>query len=72
MSCRFERMSDQDFEEAMGPVFGLELGDMFKYFDKYGYYGGDPDTVFPWDLGVEVRYTTMEEYANKEDFSSVL
>jgi hypothetical protein len=70
--CVFERMTDQAYEESMGPVFGLELGDMFRYFDKYGYDGSDPDVVYPWDLGVNVRYTTMEEYMKGEDWSSVL
>jgi hypothetical protein len=70
--CRFERMSVESYEEARGPVFGLELGDMFRYFDMFGYTGGDPDVVFPWDLSVNVTYTTMEEYMKNEDWSSVL
>ena len=72
MSCRFEEMTVDAFEEAMGPVFGLELGDMFRYFNKWGYMGGDPSVVFPWDVNVDIEYTPMEEYIKNEDWSSIL
>lgn len=47
VSCRFEEQKVEALEEAMGPVFGLELGDMFRYFNKWGYTGDDPSVVFP-------------------------
>jgi hypothetical protein len=72
LPCVYERMTDETFEESLGPVYGLELGDMFRYFDKFGYDGSDPDVVYPWDLGVDVKYTTMEDYMKHEDWSSIL
>jgi hypothetical protein len=58
-------------DENMGTV-GREMADMLQYIDEFGYDGSDPEVVYPWDLGVEVKYTTMEEYIQKTDFSSVL
>lgn len=72
VSCVFERMSDAEYYEALGPVYGLELGDMWRYFDKFGYTGGDPDVVYPWDFKGDVRWTTMEEYMRSVDWSKVL
>ncbi|KAF1847355.1 NAD(P)-binding protein [Cucurbitaria berberidis CBS 394.84] len=74
VTCSFEQMSRNVFEDAMGPVFGLELGDRFEYFDKFGFNGEEQDHsgVFPWELGVTVKYTTMEEYMEAEDWNSVL
>jgi hypothetical protein len=72
VTCVFEQLPRNAMEVAMGPVFGLELGDMFEYFDKFGYDGSDPDVVYPWDLGIDVKYTTMKEYIRAQDWSSVL
>lgn len=44
---------------------------IFRYFDRFGYTGGDPSVEFPWDLGVDVKYTTMGEYIKNEDWNSV-
>ncbi|KAF7567986.1 hypothetical protein PtrM4_125990 [Pyrenophora tritici-repentis] len=72
VKCVFETIPRKKLEDAMGPVFGPEVGDMFEYFDKFGFNGGDPDVVFPWDLDISVKRTTMEEYMKAEDWSSVL
>ena len=71
VKCVFERMPLEAMKEAMGPVYGLELADMFEYFDKFGFNGGEK-VVFPWELDVDVKYTTIEEYIKGEDWSSVL
>jgi hypothetical protein len=70
--CVFERMSDHDYFESMGPIFGLELRDMFKYFNKFGYDGSDPSVLYPWDLDTSVKYTTVEQFMQGEDWSSIL
>lgn len=71
----FESVSSAFLEPAMGTL-GRELADMFGYFDEFGYDGSDPETVYPWDLkekfGVDVKYTTLEEYMSKQDYSSIL
>ncbi|KAI1512229.1 NmrA multi-domain protein [Pyrenophora tritici-repentis] len=72
VKCVFETIPRKKLEDAMGPVFGPEVGDIFEYFDKFGFNGGDPDVVFPWDLDISVKRTTMEEYMKAEDWSSVL
>lgn len=71
VKCVFQIIPRKAMEEAMGPIYGLEIADMFEYFDKYGFDGG-ADVVFPWDMEVKVKYTTMEEYMKGEDWSSVL
>lgn len=72
VKCVFKKMPRDAMEAAMGPVYGPEIADMYEYFDKFGFEGGNPDVVFPWDLGIDVRYTSMEEYLKGEDCSSVL
>lgn len=64
-------MDRKVMEGMMGPV-GREIADMFAYMEEFGYDGGDPSVVYPWDLGVEINRTTMEEYTRKQDWSEVL
>ncbi|KAF2112574.1 hypothetical protein BDV96DRAFT_601973 [Lophiotrema nucula] len=59
------------FLDDMGD-FGHEMADMLQYFDEFGYDGSDPSVVNPDDLGVDVKYTTLEDYIKKTDWSSVL
>lgn len=71
----FEQIDGSVWEQAMGSV-GKEVAEMFAYIDEFGYDGGDPDVVYPWQVkerfGVDVEYTTVEEYIQNEDWSSVL
>ena len=71
MTCIYERMDRKVMEERMGPV-GREIADMFAYIEEFGYDGGDSSAVYPWDLGIEVKRTTMEEYNRKQNWSEVL
>ncbi|KAF2027601.1 NAD(P)-binding protein [Setomelanomma holmii] len=70
--CVFERMADRNYEELMGPVVGLELEDMFKYFDKYGYDGVDPSVLYPRDLRIGIKYTTVRDFMKREDWTSIM
>ncbi|CAO2651638.1 Nn.00g042080.m01.CDS01 [Neocucurbitaria sp. VM-36] len=74
VTCSFEQIPRKALEDSMGSMYGLELGDMFEYFDKFGFNGEEchHNGVFPWELGVPIKYTTMEEYMKAEDWSSVL
>ncbi|KAI4629791.1 uncharacterized protein J4E87_002978 [Alternaria ethzedia] len=72
VKCVFKQIPREAIEEAMGPVYGPEIADMYEYFDKFGFEGGIPDVVFPWDLGIDVKYTSMEEYLKSENCSIVL
>ncbi|KAH7117829.1 hypothetical protein B0J11DRAFT_93179 [Dendryphion nanum] len=71
VKCTFERMDRKVIEQILG-TSGREIADMFQYTEEFGYDGSDPSVVYPWDLGVEVKVTTMDEYNRKEDWSSVL
>ncbi|KAF2875325.1 hypothetical protein BDV95DRAFT_313939 [Massariosphaeria phaeospora] len=73
VTCTFEQQDRKVLEDAM-PYFGRELADMFQYIDEFGYDGGDPTTIYPWDLDVAggVKVTGMEEYIRSEDWSAVL
>jgi len=72
VKCVFKQIPREAIEEAMGPVYGPEIADMYEYFDKFGFEGGIPDVVFPWDLGIDVKYTPMEEYLKGENCNIVL
>lgn len=72
VKCVFEQLPREAVDAALGPVFGLELGDMFEYIDKFGYDGGDPSVLLPWDLDVDVNVTSMEEWIKAQDWSSFL
>jgi hypothetical protein len=71
VKCSFERKERKEMEDAMGPI-GREFADMFQYMDEFGYDGGDPSVMYPWDLEVKVRITTAEEYVKGQDWSSIL
>lgn len=75
VKASFEPSDGKLMEQYMGSV-GRELAEMFQYMEEFGYDGGDPNVVYPWEIkdkfGVEVKYTTMEEYVAAEDWSSAL
>ncbi|KAF2270297.1 NAD(P)-binding protein [Lojkania enalia] len=62
---------DRKVWDDMGP-FGREIADMFQYINDFGYDGGDPSVVYPSNLGIDVKVTTIEEHIKGEDWSSVL
>lgn len=72
VKCTFERQDRRVIEDAAG-VVGREIADVYQFFEEYGYCGVDEkDVVYAWDLPVKVKYTTMEEYMQWQDWSSVL
>lgn len=75
VKCVFEKIDRKFYDENMG-MLGTELADMFQYMEEFGYDGGDPDVLYPWDvekeLGRPIKRMTMEEYVKSEDWSSVL
>ncbi|PVI06377.1 NAD(P)-binding protein [Periconia macrospinosa] len=75
VSVSFTSYPASVLEEQMGSA-GKELGEMFTYIDEFGYDGGDPSVIYPWEVkekyGIDVKYTTMEEYIAKQDYSAYL
>lgn len=72
VKCTYERQDRQVIEDSAG-VVGREIADMYQFFEDHGYCGVDEEEiVYPWDLPVQVKYTTMEEYMHSQDWSSVL
>jgi hypothetical protein len=75
VSVEYQEMDKAVLEKMMGTI-GKEFADMFQYIDEFGYDGGNADVVYPWEVkekfGVDVNFTTMEEYIKGEDWSSVL
>ncbi|KAJ4178296.1 hypothetical protein NW755_013308 [Fusarium falciforme] len=72
VQCRFQRLDRAVLENAIPGGVGEELADMYEYIGDFGYHGGDPSVIFPADLGVDVPFTTLEEFIKKEDWSEVL
>lgn len=61
VKCTYERQDRRVIEDAAGAV-GREIADMYQFFEQYGYCGVDEgNVVYPWDLPVKVKYTTMGE-----------
>ncbi|KAF2993523.1 hypothetical protein E8E13_001873 [Curvularia kusanoi] len=72
VECTFERQDRQAVEQAAGLV-GREIADMYRFFEQYGYCGVDQkDVIYPWDLPGRIQYTTMEDYIQSQDWTSVL
>ncbi|KAJ4298265.1 hypothetical protein N0V90_006165 [Kalmusia sp. IMI 367209] len=75
VTVTFESYPGFVMEENMGTL-GREYAAMFQYMDEFGYDGGDPSVVYPWEAkekyGVEIQYTTAEEYLKGVDWKSVL
>ncbi|KAG9187862.1 hypothetical protein G6011_05733 [Alternaria panax] len=70
VECSFERIPRKVLDD-MGPL-GREIADMFQYMDEFGYDGGDPTVVYPWDLEVEVKTTPIEVWMENQDWSPFL
>lgn len=70
VTCKYEQEDRKIIKEKFGG-YGQELADMFAYMDEFGYDGGDPDVIYPWNLGVDVRTTPIEKYIEQQDWSSV-
>ncbi|KFY33487.1 hypothetical protein V494_07584 [Pseudogymnoascus sp. VKM F-4513 (FW-928)] len=69
----YEPCSVEEHVRAVPGGYGEMVGKMYEYATEFGYWGdGDPDVVFPEDLGVEIRHTSIEEFIRSEDWSRVL
>ena len=54
------------------PGLGLELAQMYHYFQTVGYFGGDGGGSRPiTELKLEGELATMEDYVKNEDWSSL-
>ena len=72
VKCTYKRQDRKVIEDAAGPV-GREIADMYQFFEECGYCGVDEKyVVYPWDLPIKVKYTTIEEYMRSQDWNSVL
>jgi hypothetical protein len=72
VACTFEKQDRRVIEDAAG-VVGREIADMYQFFEEYSYCGVDEeDIVYPWDLPMKVKYTTMEEYMRSQDWTGIL
>ncbi|CZR54561.1 related to nitrogen metabolic regulation protein nmr [Phialocephala subalpina] len=54
------------------PGLGTELGEMMAFMEEFGYVGGDPEVVLPGELENPPRLTIWREYAEKQEWESVL
>ncbi|KFY63238.1 hypothetical protein V496_04087 [Pseudogymnoascus sp. VKM F-4515 (FW-2607)] len=69
----YEPCSVEEHAQSVPGGYSEMVGKMYEYATQFGYWGdGDPDVVFPEDLGVEIKQTSIEEFIRNEDWSSVL
>ncbi|KFY06679.1 hypothetical protein V492_07844 [Pseudogymnoascus sp. VKM F-4246] len=69
----YEPCSIEEHDRAVPGGSGEMVGKMYEYATEFGYWGdGDPNVVFPEDLGVEIKHTSIEEFIRSEDWSRVL
>ena len=69
----YEAVSAEEMGKDMGD-FGKEVGEMYEYSSKIGYFGG-LDMLKGEDLrkmGFEIPMTTVEEYTKKEDWTAAM
>ncbi|KFZ24226.1 hypothetical protein V502_01293 [Pseudogymnoascus sp. VKM F-4520 (FW-2644)] len=69
----YEPCSIEEHIRAVPGGYSEMVGKMYEYATQFGYWGdGDPDVVFPEDLGVEIKRTSIEDFFRNEDWSRVL
>jgi hypothetical protein len=42
----------------------------WKFSRDFGYYGGDPELLFPEDVGMQAQMTRLEDYFEQADWSA--
>jgi hypothetical protein len=62
-------------EEYMNMIPGDEhikehVLDCWEFARDFGYYGGDPEVLFPEDVGMQAQMTSLEDYFEQEDWSA--
>jgi len=72
VKATFEHSTVKELDELAPGGYGEEIGEMYAYSQDFGYWGGDPSVVYPKDLGVDVEFTTLEQYIKEEDWSELL
>lgn len=65
---KYLQVSDESFESLHGKL-GVELGLMFKLWERYAVYSEAEDLVWPSDLGV-TGLKTLKEYLGEQDWSA--
>jgi nucleoside-diphosphate-sugar epimerase len=69
----YEPCTIEEHAQAVPGGYTRMIGNMYEYATQFGYWGdGDPDVVFPEELGVQIKRTPMEEFIKNEDWSRVL
>lgn len=68
--AKYLQVSDQTYESLYGKL-GVELGVMFKLWEKYGSEPGRQGVLTPEDLGLN-RLKSLEEYLKEQDFSGYI
>lgn len=69
----YKQVSIEEMAKGMGD-FGKEVGEMYEYSSKIGYFGG-LDMLRGEDLrkkGFNIPMTTVEEFAKKEDWTAAM
>lgn len=67
--AKYLQVTDQSFENLYGKV-GVELGVMFKLWEKYGGNSGGQEVILPGELGIKLK--SLKEYLKEQDFSVYL
>lgn len=73
VKCTFHPVNKEELAGIVPPMLLEEMWGSMKYHSEYGYDGGDPEVLRPWDMGVQKsELMGVEEYIKKKDWSAVL
>lgn len=67
----YRQVSLEQFFQGAPVEMTEELGAGFEFYEEFGFTGGDPNIVDPFELNLKIPTTSMEEYLKTEDWSSL-
>lgn len=72
VQARYEQVSMEEYVEGLPDNLKKEVGESILFSSEFGWTGGDPEVLGPRELCSNIHLTTVSEYFESEDWSSIL